>query len=150
MSRSALAFALPFVTAPVVDTPELAPWVGSPVAPGWQAWSERLDAVLDASCTELKRRGRRARRLTVTLRLADGRKRSRTLTIDRPSDQAADFRPAALGLLRLLVDSHPKAASRVSVALGQLVEGPNAPIQFERYLARRRSPWQRLKAWLFN
>lgn len=147
MSRSATAFALPLPFAPA---PELAPWVGAPLAPGWQAWTQRLERVLEANCAVLRRRGRRARRITVTLHFADGRTRRRTLVLARTSDQAADFRPAALGLLRLLVDQHPAAASRVAVTLGKLVEGPNQPIRFERYLARKRTPWQRLLARLFG
>jgi hypothetical protein len=154
MSRSALALGLPSSPVPAFESsPELAPWVSAPLAPGWQGWVTRLDAVLVASCGELRRLGRRARRITVTLRLADGRVRRKTLTVPRSSDYARDFRPAALGLLRLLVDQHPTSACRVSVSLGQLVEGANQPIRFERFLAARgkkRSGLQRLVARLFG
>jgi hypothetical protein len=150
MSRSALAYVLPLEPAPLAPSVALAPFVGAPLAPGWQRWVDRLDAVLAANVQELQARNRRARRITVALRLADGRTRRRTLTLPRAGSQVADFRPAALGLLRLLVDQHPAAASRVSVSLGGLVEGANQPIRFERYLARKRSPLQRLLARLFG
>jgi hypothetical protein len=154
MSRSALAFAP--TTSAVAElnfAPELAPWVNAPLSPGWQGWVTRLDAVLAASCNELHRRGRRARRITVTLHLADGRVRRKTLLMPRSSAYSADFRPAALGLLRLLVDQQPTAATRIAVTLGGLVEGANQPIRFERFLAargRKRSGLQRLVARLFG
>ena len=127
--------------------------MNAPLAPGWQGWATRLDAVLEASCIEARRRGRRARRITVTLRLADGRVRRKTLAITRSSAMASDFRPAALGLLRLLVDQNPAAVCRVAVTLGALVEGANQPIRFERFLAargRKRTGLQRLVARLFG
>ncbi|MDB5102303.1 MAG: hypothetical protein JWM80_6724 [Cyanobacteria bacterium RYN_339] len=150
MSRSALAHVLPVEPAPLAPASALSPSVGAPLASGWQAWVDRLDAVLATSCTDLRARGHRARRITVTLRLADGRTRRRTLTLPRAGTSASDFRPAALGLLRLLVDQHPAGASRVAVALGQLVEGANQPIRFERYLDRKRTPLQRLLARFFG
>jgi hypothetical protein len=150
MSRSALAHVLPVEPIARPTAPTLAPFVTAPLAPGWQAWVDRLDAVLAASVQDLHARGRRARRLTVAIRLADGRLRRRTLALPRAGAQVADFRPAALGLLRLLVDQHPAAASRVVVTLGGLVEGANQPISFNRYLDRKRTPFQRFLARLFR
>lgn len=150
MSRSALAHVLPVEPTPLVPSVALAPFVGAPLASGWQAWVDRLEPVLVAGVQELQARGRRARRITVAIRLADGRTRRRTMTLPRASAHADAFRPAALGLLRLLVDQHPAAASRVSVSLGQLVEGANQPISFNRYLDRKRTPLQRLIARIFG
>jgi hypothetical protein len=144
MSCYALAHVLTAETA--APAPKLAPFVGEPLATGWQTWVYRLDTVLATGCDQLKQRGRRARRLTVTLHLVGGRTRRRTIVLPRAGATAEDFRPAALGLLRLLVDRHPAAASRVSISLGGLVEGANQPIRFERYLARKRTPWQRFLA----
>jgi hypothetical protein len=95
-------------------------YVGAPVAPGWASWAGRLDARLAASCRELRARGRRARRVTVTLTYEDGRRRRRSMTLPRATDDAREVLPAALGLLRLLVAERPGVASKLSVHFAQI------------------------------
>lgn len=119
--------------------------VDAPIPLGWMLWSQRLERVVQEACADLAQRERRASRLTVSVYLADGRVRRRSLELPRPSDQALSVMPAALGLLRLLAAEHPGELQRIGMRFGGLVEGVNQPIRFERYLARRQPRgWKRL------
>ncbi|HEY9720660.1 MAG TPA: hypothetical protein V6D47_01520 [Oscillatoriaceae cyanobacterium] len=119
--------------------------VDAPIPLGWMLWSQRLERLVAEACVDLAQRERRASRLTVSLYLADGRVRRRTLALPRPSDQLQGVMPTALGLLRLLCAEHPGELLRIGVRFANLVEGANQPIRFERYLARRQPHgWARL------
>lgn len=151
MSQSAVV--VPFEADPALvliraEGPVL--YVGAPVAPGWAAWAARLDAVLAASCRALGEKNRRARRVTVTLTYADGRRRRRSLALPKATDDAREVLPAALGLLRLLVAERPGVASKLSVHFGQLTRRDGRPVQAGRPLRFRPRPRRRLvqKAWL--
>ena len=112
--------------------------VDAPVAPHWTPWMMRLERLAFKACLGARRQERRTRRVTVTMHLQGGRVARRSVELPRPTDQAADVIPAALGLLRLLLAEHPGKVVRLGLSLGHLVEGANQPIRFERYLARRR------------
>jgi hypothetical protein len=129
-------------------------YVGAPVAPGWAAWAARLDALLAASCRSLAEKGRRARRVTITIQYADGRRRRRSLAVPKATAEARELLPAALGLLRLLVAERPGMPSKLSIHLGQVsrVDGrpmrPGKLLRFRRTAARRvvQSAWVRAVA----
>ena len=141
MSQSAVV--VPFEADPALvliraEGPVL--YVGAPVAPGWAAWAARLDALLAASCRSLGQKNRRARRITVTLTYADGRRRRRSLALPKATDDARAILPAALGLLRLLVAERPGQASKLSIHLGQLTRADGRALQAGRPLRFRVRP----------
>jgi hypothetical protein len=86
----------------------------------WEAWAERLAGVVATSCRNLRRRGRWARRVTVTLVDADGCQHHCSTVLPRATDVQADIFPVALGLLRLLVGSRGPGEVRLIVGLGML------------------------------
>ncbi|MFP5501471.1 MAG: hypothetical protein ACLGIN_03210 [Candidatus Sericytochromatia bacterium] len=136
MSQPSVA-ALPVLsTAPRSAGPSLL--VEAPLSPGWAMRAGRLEAVVKKAAGELARRERRATRLTVTVRFASGRSRSRSLALPRPTARPEDMMPVALGLLRLLIAEQGEPIAHLGVRLGALVEGANQPISFQRYLARKR------------
>jgi hypothetical protein len=133
------------LTAPVFPTAPAAPVVAgpsmlvdAPVAATWTPWMLRLERLVFKACATTRRNERRARCLTVTLRLENGATVRRALALPRPTAQAAEVMPVALGLLRLLLAEHEGRVARLGVSLSDMVEGADQPIQFERYLARRK------------
>ncbi|MEB3328732.1 MAG: hypothetical protein VKQ33_05825 [Candidatus Sericytochromatia bacterium] len=86
----------------------------------WDAWADRLSGVVAATCRNLRRRGRWARRVTVTLIDADGCRHHCSTVLPRATASQAEILPAALGLLRLLVGVHAPAQVRLIVGLGLL------------------------------
>lgn len=136
MSQPSVA-ALPVLSAaPRSAGPSLL--VEAPLSPGWAMRAGRLESLVKKATRELARRERRATRLTVTVRFASGRTRSRSLALPRPSARPEDMMPAALGLLRLLIAEQGEPIAHLGLRLGALVEGANQPISFQRYLARKR------------
>ena len=119
--------------------------VNAPLDPTWAPWAERLTTLIEKACTGLVARERRARQVTVVLHLENGQRLRRTLPLGRSCDRAEEILPAALGLLRLLMAERRMPIARMGVQLGELVEGANQPIRFERYLkARRKSGMARV------
>lgn len=86
----------------------------------WEAWAQRLASVVATSCRNLRRRGRWARRVTVTLVDADGCQHHCSTLLPRATDVQADILPAALGLLRLLIGARGPGEVRLIVGLGLL------------------------------
>lgn len=119
--------------------------VNAPLDPTWAPWAERLTGLVTKACVGLRTRERRARRLTVTLHLENGQRLRRSISLGRSCERAEEMLPAALGLLRLLMAERQVPVARLAVHLGELVEGANQPIRFERYLkARRKNAFHRV------
>jgi hypothetical protein len=132
------------LSAPVFPIESAAPVAGpsllvnAPVAATWTPWMMRLERLVFKACATTRKQERRARCLTITLRLDTGATVRRALALPRATAQGAEVMPVALGLLRLLMAEHEGRVVRLGVSLSDLVEGADQPIQFERYLARRR------------
>lgn len=138
MSQPCLAPMTP-VAAGAATTDGPSPQVHAPLDPVWKSWADRLESLAAAACRRTRESELRASRVTVQLRLASGRTLQRTLTLPRPTDRPDGLRAEALGLLRILLAEAPEGISAVGLRLGGLVEGANQPIQFERYLSRKRA-----------
>lgn len=136
MSQPSIAALPALPAAPCSAGPSLL--VEAPLALGWAMRANRLEHLVTKAAAELARRERRATRVTITVRFASGRSRSRSLALPRATDRASEVMPAALGLLRLMIAEGGEPIAHLAVRLGALVEGANQPISFQRYLARKR------------
>jgi hypothetical protein len=138
MSQLSLNFS-PLVPSKL-DTPQEAG-----IDPNWAPWATRLETLLTRACKRLGSRAQRARQLTVTLEGLDGSSIHRSLELPRALGDVSALRPAALGILRLLLADWATCDARISLRFNELSEITEGPIRFKAYLDRKKKT-QRLES----